>query len=69
MNWNGWLRRRVRKLHEEIENRILSIDELLRFKLSLEQQVESHRSRARGEAVRPGTTVESSQTGADLLSL
>ena len=44
-------------------------DELLRFQISLEQQrVESQRSRARGEAIRPGAMVESSRTGADLLS-
>lgn len=43
-------------------------DELLHFKVSLEQQVGSPQSRAPGEAVRPEAQVGSSRTGADLLS-
>ncbi|MDH5740983.1 MAG: hypothetical protein OEY77_11720, partial [Nitrospira sp.] len=44
-------------------------DELLRFKIPLEQQrVGSQRSRARGEAVKPGPEVDSSPAGIDLLS-
>lgn len=44
-------------------------DELLRFKIPLEQQrVGSQRSRARGEAVRPGPAVESSPAGVAPLS-
>ena len=39
-------------------------DELLRFKIPLEQQrVGSQRSRARGEAVKPGPEVDSSPAG------
>lgn len=43
-------------------------DELFRFKIPLEQQVGSQRSRARGEAVRPGPELEWSATGVAPLS-